>query len=104
MGSHTVQLGGMPGHQGQIGTEMDLKSYLKIIRNRWWLLLLGPVLAGAIAFYVSKQMTPTYATSATLLINQTQTPGTVQYNDILTSERLTKHTLSWWSVRSSSRL
>ena len=89
MGSHTVQLDGMPEHQGQIGTEMDLKSYLKIIRNRWWLLLLGPVLAGAIAFYVSKQMTPTYATSATLLINQTQTPGTVQYNDILTSERLT---------------
>ena len=68
---------------------MDLKAYLKVVRNRWWLLLLGPVLVGLAAFYVSKQMTPTYITSATLLINQTQTPGTVQYNDILTSERLT---------------
>ncbi len=68
---------------------MDIKVYLKIIRRHWWLLILGPVLAGAAAFYISKQMTPIYATSATLLVNQTQTPGTVLYNDILTSERLT---------------
>jgi capsular exopolysaccharide synthesis family protein len=68
---------------------MDIKVYLKILRNRWWLLLLGPVLAAAAAFYISKQLTPIYATSTTLLVNQTQTPGTVQYNDILTSERLT---------------
>jgi len=68
---------------------MDLKFFLRIVRNRWWLLLLGPVLAAAVAFYISKQLTPIYATSATLLVNQTQTPGTVQYNDILTSERLT---------------
>jgi capsular exopolysaccharide synthesis family protein len=68
---------------------MDIKVYLKIIRNRWWLLILGPVLAAAAAFYISKQLTPVYSTSTTLLVNQTQTPGTVQYNDILTSERLT---------------
>jgi capsular exopolysaccharide synthesis family protein len=68
---------------------MDIKVYLKILRNRWWLLLLGPVLAAAAAFYISNQLTPIYATSTTLLVNQTQTPGTVQYNDILTSERLT---------------
>jgi capsular exopolysaccharide synthesis family protein len=35
-------------------------------------------------------MTPVYQASATLLVNQTQTPGTIAYNDILTSERLTK--------------
>jgi non-specific protein-tyrosine kinase len=35
-------------------------------------------------------MTPIYRASTTLLINQTQTPGVIAYNDILTSERLTK--------------
>jgi receptor protein-tyrosine kinase len=50
---------------------------------------LALVLAASTAFYISKQLTPIYATSATLLVNQTQTAGTVQYNDILTSERLT---------------
>ncbi len=68
---------------------MDMRAYLQIIRRRWWLLVMGPVLAGLAAFAVSKQLTPVYSTSATLLINQTQVPGTVQYNDILTSERLT---------------
>jgi len=35
-------------------------------------------------------MTPIYKASTTLLINQTQTPGVIAYNDVLTSERLTK--------------
>ena len=68
---------------------MDLRTYVQIVRRRWWLLLLGPILAASVAFFVSKQMTPIYMTSSTLLVNQTQTPGLVQYNDILTSERLT---------------
>ncbi|MPZ47974.1 MAG: polysaccharide biosynthesis tyrosine autokinase [Dehalococcoidia bacterium] len=68
---------------------MDLRTYAQIVRRRWWLLLLGPLLAAGIAFAISKQMTPIYTTSSTLLVNQTQNPGVVQYNDILTSERLT---------------
>ena len=31
----------------------------------------------------------------TLLVNQTQTPGVIAYNDILTSERLTK---TYWEL------
>lgn len=68
---------------------MELRGYIELLRRRWWILLLGPILAGASAYAVSDSMTPTYAATATILVNQTQVPGIVQYNDILTSERLT---------------
>ena len=68
---------------------MELRGYIDLLRRRWWILLLGPLVAGASAFGISRSMTPTYQATATLLVNQTQVPGVVQYNDILTSERLT---------------
>ena len=68
---------------------MELRGYIDLLRRRWWILLLGPLVAGASAFAISDSMTPMYQATATLLVNQTQVPGVVQYNDILTSERLT---------------
>ncbi|HEX5369576.1 MAG TPA: polysaccharide biosynthesis tyrosine autokinase [Dehalococcoidia bacterium] len=68
---------------------MEGQFYLDVIRRWWWLLLIGPILAGGTAFYYSKTLTPIYRTSSTLLINQTQNPGVIQYNDVLASERLT---------------
>jgi capsular exopolysaccharide synthesis family protein len=48
------------------------------------------MLIGGVASYgISKTLTPIYRSTATLLVNQTQVPGTIAYNDILTSERLT---------------
>ena len=68
---------------------MELRQYLEFCRRRWWLLVLLPLLAGLAAFYGSKQLTPIYEGTTTVLVNQTQAPGVIQYNDILTSERLT---------------
>jgi capsular exopolysaccharide synthesis family protein len=68
---------------------MELRGYIDLLRRRWWILLLGPVVAGISAFVLSDSITPTYQSVATLLVNQTQVPGVVQYNDVLTSERLT---------------
>jgi capsular exopolysaccharide synthesis family protein len=53
------------------------------------LLLLGIIVGGSASFVVSRAMTPIYRATTTLLVNQTQTPGVIAYNDILTSERLT---------------
>ncbi len=69
---------------------MEAARLLAILRRWWWLLLLGIALGGGASYVVSKAMTPIYRASTTLLINQTQTPGVIAYNDILTSERLTK--------------
>ena len=69
---------------------MQLARYLRLFRRWWWLLALGLLVGGGSAYGISQVMTPVYQASATLLVNQTQTPGTIAYNDILTSERLTK--------------
>jgi len=69
---------------------VEATRLLAILRRWWWLLVLGVVVGGGASFGVSKAMTPIYQSSTTLLVNQTQTPGVIAYNDILTSERLTK--------------
>jgi len=51
---------------------------------------LGSVLAAGTSYAVSKSTAPVYESATTLLVSQAQTPGTVAYNDVLTSERLTK--------------
>lgn len=68
---------------------MELRVYLDFLHRRWWLLVLGPVLAGLAAFFVTSQLTPVYQASTTILVNKTAIPGVIDYNDILTSERLT---------------
>jgi capsular exopolysaccharide synthesis family protein len=68
---------------------MEAQFYWNAFRRSWWLILLGPILAAGTAFFYSQSLTPLYSTSSTLLVNQTQVPGAIQYNDVLTSERLT---------------
>ncbi len=68
----------------------ELSGYLAMAKRWWWLLIIGATIAGVAAFLVTRTITPTYKTSATLLVDLTQQPGTVVYNDILASERLTK--------------
>ena len=69
---------------------MERARYLHLARRWWWLLVLGVFIGGGAAYGVSQLITPIYRASATLLVNQTQTPGTIAYNDVLASERLTK--------------
>lgn len=69
---------------------MELARYISLIRKWWWLLLAGTLVSGVASYAISKTLTPIYSSSVTVLINQTQVPGTVAYNDILTSERLSQ--------------
>lgn len=69
---------------------MELTRYISLIRRWWWLLLVGTLVSGIASYSISKTLTPIYSSTATLLVNQTQVPGTIAYNDILTSERLTR--------------
>lgn len=69
---------------------VEMTRFMALIRRWWWLLVLGLAIGGGTSYALSQAMTPIYRASSTLLVNQTQTPGTIAYNDILTSERLTK--------------
>jgi|GEM_PF-5944577 len=46
---------------------------------------LGSVLAAGTSYAVSKSTAPVYESATTLLVSQAQTPGTVAYNDVLTT-------------------
>lgn len=64
--------------------------YLNIVRRWLWILLVAPVLAGAVAFGLSKLSTPIYEASLTLWVSQASSGSGQQYADILASERLAK--------------
>ena len=68
---------------------MEAQIYLNALKRWWWLIVLGPIVAAGSAFLYSQSLTPIYRAESTLLVNQTQSPGVIQYNDVLTSERLT---------------
>ncbi|HSN76883.1 MAG TPA: Wzz/FepE/Etk N-terminal domain-containing protein, partial [Anaerolineae bacterium] len=70
---------------------MDLRSYFSTIRKWFWLVILCSVLAGAAAFFYSRQQTPIYQSTATVFINQARSStGNSDYTDIITSERIAR--------------
>lgn len=70
---------------------MELRRYLETFYKWLWLLVLGTVLAGGVAYLASQAMPPVYRASTTLLVNQPVSPLSLDaYNAILSSERLTK--------------
>jgi capsular exopolysaccharide synthesis family protein len=69
---------------------MELLEYWKIVRKWLWLIVLGTLLAGGTAYLVSRNMTPIYRASTTLLINEARNPAITDYTSLITSERLAK--------------
>jgi len=69
---------------------VTLRDLLRVAA-RWWIFVVVVGVFGALgAFFATRQMTPLYRSTATLLINQAQSPGVVTYQDILGSQQLTK--------------
>lgn len=66
----------------------DLRRYLGLLRHWAWLLILAAVLAGGAAYFLTKQMTPVYQASTTMLINEAPSTRSADYASIITSERL----------------
>jgi non-specific protein-tyrosine kinase len=70
---------------------MDLRGYFSIVRKWLWLVLLCAALAGAAAYFYSRQQTPIYQSTATVFINQARSgTGNSDYTDIITSERIAR--------------
>jgi non-specific protein-tyrosine kinase len=58
--------------------------------NWAWLLILGIVVGGLIAFLLNKRTTPVYEAVTVLLVNEAPTTKTTDYSSLLASERLAK--------------
>jgi non-specific protein-tyrosine kinase len=70
--------------------ELDLRQVMRGIRRWWWIAGLVPLLFGVLAWGIASQQQPKYASTATLFINPAAGSGTLDYNSVLTAERLSK--------------
>lgn len=71
------------------GIKVDFWRYIGLLRRWLWLLILAAVLGGLSGYVVSRLQTPIYQSTTTLLINEA--PGSkssIDYNSLLTSQRL----------------
>ena len=71
------------------GIKVDFWRYIGLLRRWLWLLILAAVLGGVAGYVVSRLQTPIYQSTTTLLINEA--PGSkssIDYNSLLTSQRL----------------
>lgn len=69
---------------------MELRRYLTLAGRWWWLLLVGTVVAGGVAFALSRAQTKRYQATATVLVNQAQALSGPTYNDVLANQQLSK--------------
>lgn len=68
---------------------MELKRYLGVLKRWIWLVLLGAIVAGGAAYFISSNMTPIYAAKSRYLIDEA--PGSNnpnEYSKLLTEEKL----------------
>jgi uncharacterized protein involved in exopolysaccharide biosynthesis len=56
---------------------MEAREAAKLVRRWWWFLILGPLLAGAVAHQWSMRHPAGYVGTATLLVNALGEPGTL---------------------------
>jgi polysaccharide biosynthesis transport protein len=95
-----------PSHKPSVGAEptaiyglsaapperlpITLHRYFTTLRHRWWMLVIIPLLTGALAAGVMAQRTPTYTAHATLLVNPSASSGTVLPNDVMAANLLAR--------------
>ncbi len=68
---------------------MELKRYLGVLKRWAWLVILGAMVAGAAAYFISSSMTPIYSASSRYIIDEA--PGSSnanEYSQLLTEQKL----------------
>ena len=69
---------------------MDLRRQGQIVRSWLWLLIASLVLAGGAAYLVSSALPKVYESTVTLLVGQSSSSSTPNYNDLLASQRISQ--------------
>jgi capsular exopolysaccharide synthesis family protein len=73
----------------QMEKSLDLRYYFSIFLQKWWLILIVTLVAGAANFFISSRMTPIYQSSTTVLVNEAPGTKSVDYTSVLMSKQLT---------------
>lgn len=69
---------------------IDLPGYVSMLRRRWWMLVLIPVLIGTAVYAFTVRRDPSYSATATLLVTQASSLGVTTSNDIQAAGLLTQ--------------
>ena len=69
---------------------METVDYLRVVRRRWWIIVLLTGITGLLTYGVSKRLTPIYRAEGTLLLNLAPGATAPNYNDVTASQALTK--------------
>lgn len=70
---------------------MEIKQYVSLIWRWTWLVIVGVVVAGTTAYFVSKNTTKVYSASAQLLVDEAPGSGSGNdYSQVLLEQRLTQ--------------
>ena len=69
---------------------MDLRRQGQVIRSWLWLLIASLLLAGGAAYLVSTALPKVYESTVTLLVGQSSSSSTPNYNDLLASQRISQ--------------
>src|SRR5919106_1182159 len=67
---------------------IELRRILGIVLRRWWWLVIATVLAALVANIISRQQTPVYQATTTILVGDSITSTNVDRTDIQVSEAL----------------
>ncbi len=67
---------------------LDIRRYVGVVLSRWWLVLLGPLVAGVVAWAYSEGQTPIYEATTTVRVQQTQGAMVASLGDIQTNRSL----------------
>ncbi len=69
---------------------MELRRHWFVLVRWWWLVALSTIVAAAVSYAVSRQLTPVYSAASLIMVDQAQNPVTADYNSVLASEQLTR--------------
>ena len=69
---------------------MDLRRQIGVVRSWLWLLIVGLLLAGGAAYLVSSALPRVYEGKVTLLVGQSSSSSSPNYNDLLASQRISQ--------------
>jgi non-specific protein-tyrosine kinase len=69
---------------------MDLRRQGQVVRSWLWLLIASLLLAGGAAYLVSISLPKVYEAQVTLLVGQSSSSSTPNYNDLLASQRISQ--------------
>lgn len=77
--------------------ELEARHFLALVRRGWWLLILGPLIAGLVGYSISSRAEPVYSSRVLIQINPPQAGGSFDPDALQSSESLatTYHQLIW---------